>query len=69
MRQEIPADAARRLHRAIVELIALRETIDGPLPIAAAEKHMDDIEDHLNAIGAKLRAALAAIDCDEELAI
>lgn len=50
--------AADRLDKSLTTLAALRALIKGPLPLAGAEALMDDIEDHLDAIGGKLGAAL-----------
>ena len=55
--REAPEGAAARLADCSHMLSGLRERIAGTLPIAAAEAQMDNIEDHLDAIRDKLRAA------------
>ena len=66
MRAETNVAAAARLDRSIVALTALRGSINGTLPVAAAETLMDDIEDHLNIIGVKLKRALAIVETEIE---
>jgi hypothetical protein len=47
---------------AISALAALKRSLGDRLPLAEAESAMDDIGDHLDAIGGKLARALAVFD-------
>lgn len=46
-----------KLERSLAALAVLRSMVKGPLPIAAADSEMDDIDEHLDAISAKLTVA------------
>jgi hypothetical protein len=56
--------ACARLEKSLSTHTALRSLIASPLPIAAAEAQMDDIEDHLSAIRAKLTGALLTMTAE-----
>ena len=53
--------ACARLERCVSAARALRFHVEGVLPLASAELHMNDIGTHLDAIDAKLTGALAEI--------
>jgi hypothetical protein len=53
--------AADRLELSIAALAVMRAAITGTLPLAAAEDMMDDIEDHMDIVGVKLKRALDII--------
>ncbi len=62
-----PAYAAcAKLDRSIACLAALRRSIDGALPHPAAEALLDDIEDHFDIVGVKLKRALAIMQTEIE---
>ena len=53
---------AAKLERCLSRYTALRCSIEGTLPIPAAEALMDDIEDYLDVIGVKLKRALTVFE-------
>lgn len=54
-------DAAARLEKALAVLGTLYGCIAPRLPVPAAEAHLDDTEDHLDALRAKVTDALAVM--------
>jgi hypothetical protein len=56
--------ALRRLERGTEALASLDRAITGRLPVAEAESLMDDIEDHMAAIKAKLAGAHGIIGAE-----